>query len=612
MRVIHPLKMDLVCPWTGDLLHMVQGDSNTRVVELQLFSDGKEWDIPPADLVTVAFKKPDQTKGFYETNGTTDGNRIQVVLAPQVLTAHGKVTVVVGLHRSNGESLASFPFGIMVAQNPEVDAEASEDYFNYVNPFITEALKEANLAAAEAYAAAEKANSSSEVAYRAERKVDALREVVSKFHSNIIETATGEFITVSDASDLPLAGLKIFGKTVQDGTPTPDAPVALESVGDDGSVGMSVSNKNMLKFPYYELSRGGNNYISAGGVTFITNDDGSITFSGTNTGSTGTSAEYLFTFNTGENRLWLPIGTYTVSTGVEPFTESKWYLMVGTYSGTIDGTSKSVRGGSAQFTVTEPGYAFIVLRLNSGKTADNVTVYPQIEIGSVATKYEKPIAHQTAVIPTPNGLPGIPVASGGNYTDSTGQQWICDEVDFVRGQYIQRIYCYTFTGQETINSFDSGKTLGRNIKLLGLPSCIVQKKGSESNVSPMLCTHEAVTTQEALKNGSGGIAVAVWDNNQFVYFSGTYYGSIDGLKTAMAEAYASGNPYVWMYALETPIPRELTEAEKAGYTALHTNYPNTTVYNDGSAGMEVKYVADTKLYIDKKFAELATALVNNV
>ena len=46
---------------------------------------------------------------------------------------------------------------------------------------------------------------------------------------------------------------------------------------------------------------------------------------------------------------------------------------------------------------------------------------------------------QQLSIRTPNGLPGIPVDSGGNYTDADGQQWVCDEVDFERGVYVQRI-----------------------------------------------------------------------------------------------------------------------------------------------------------------------------
>lgn len=47
---------------------------------------------------------------------------------------------------------------------------------------------------------------------------------------------------------------------------------------------------------------------------------------------------------------------------------------------------------------------------------------------------------QTITLPTPNGLPGIPVTSGGNYTDPTGQQWVCDEVDLERGVKVQRVW----------------------------------------------------------------------------------------------------------------------------------------------------------------------------
>ena len=46
---------------------------------------------------------------------------------------------------------------------------------------------------------------------------------------------------------------------------------------------------------------------------------------------------------------------------------------------------------------------------------------------------------QTLTLSTPNGLPGIPVTSGGNYTDQNGQQWICDEVDLERGVKVQRV-----------------------------------------------------------------------------------------------------------------------------------------------------------------------------
>lgn len=46
---------------------------------------------------------------------------------------------------------------------------------------------------------------------------------------------------------------------------------------------------------------------------------------------------------------------------------------------------------------------------------------------------------QTLTLPTPTGLPGIPVATSGNYTDPQGQNWVCDEVDLERGVKVQRV-----------------------------------------------------------------------------------------------------------------------------------------------------------------------------
>ena len=58
---------------------------------------------------------------------------------------------------------------------------------------------------------------------------------------------------------------------------------------------------------------------------------------------------------------------------------------------------------------------------------------------------------QQLVISTPNGLPAIPVDSGGNYTDASGQQWVCDEVDFARGVYVQRVQKITSYTDEDID-----------------------------------------------------------------------------------------------------------------------------------------------------------------
>ncbi|MFR1062332.1 MAG: hypothetical protein ACLSEY_18635 [Enterocloster sp.] len=64
--------------------------------------------------------------------------------------------------------------------------------------------------------------------------------------------------------------------------------------------------------------------------------------------------------------------------------------------------------------------------------------------------------------------------------------------------------------------------------------------------------------------------------------------------------------------LDVPVERDLTPEELAGYKALRTYSPTTVVSNDAGAGMEVTYVADTKTYIDNKFAALNKTILDAV
>lgn len=63
------------------------------------------------------------------------------------------------------------------------------------------------------------------------------------------------------------------------------------------------------------------------------------------------------------------------------------------------------------------------------------------------------------------------------------------------------------------------------------------------------------------------------------------------------------------YELKEPIVTNLSAEEVQKILALHTNKPNTTIWNDQNADMQITYVADTKSYIDKKFKELSDAIV---
>lgn len=55
--------------------------------------------------------------------------------------------------------------------------------------------------------------------------------------------AQGVSVTLRDVPRAPLAGLRVFGKTEQNGTPTPDNPIPLVSVGDEGNIIVSVNEQ---------------------------------------------------------------------------------------------------------------------------------------------------------------------------------------------------------------------------------------------------------------------------------------------------------------------------------------------------------------------------------
>lgn len=212
---------------------------------------------------------------------------------------------------------------------------------------------------------------------------------------------------------------------------------------------------------------------------------------------------------------------------------------------------------------------------------------------------------QTITAQTPNGLPGIPVASGGNYTDENGQQWICDEIDFARGVYVQRVRNLDFS------TFTWRATSYKNEVQKGYYATVIGFYNSRHN---FFHTHYRWLGYE-VGSGSGANAVGASQAG----FNARTIGEIgfcsksDGQDTfGVVVGINDGTPVgILQLVCVEPIETPLTADELSAYAALHTIKPETTVYNDAGAGMKLSYVADTKAYIDKKFNELAAAIVNN-
>ena len=108
------------------------------------------------------------------------------------------------------------------------------------------AAEEAKKAALEAQKAAETA-----VLYTEQNLTDSQQEraranigAADKARQNVlVGTETGNPISVDDAFSAPLCGLTVYGKSTQDGTPSPDNPVPIVNTGDGGTIVITLSDK---------------------------------------------------------------------------------------------------------------------------------------------------------------------------------------------------------------------------------------------------------------------------------------------------------------------------------------------------------------------------------
>jgi hypothetical protein len=379
--------------------------------------------------------------------------------------------------------------------------------------------------------------------------------------SFITYTASGEIITATDAAKRGFDALNIYGKTTQTGTPTPDNPVELVSVGNGGSVSVTVCGKNLLPFATI-----GNTYTT-GGITVTFDSDGCV--------ANGTPTVDYVIVKTIAN-LALPVGTYYISGGAN----GKFYAQVIiTKNGvksyyinkafTIDGTETrvevSLQTGPAASTGTLSSYR----------------IYPMLVIGSTApTKYE-PYKGQTLAVETPNGLPGIPVASGGNYTDSNGQQWICDEIDFDRGVYVKRIEKYSFA----VADMDGSESYP------GWRNAGIAKYYPDAN--SYLARYGAVSMCNIDGNSRGNVHINTTSGTDVIMIPNP-----NGMAQSDWKSQYPDLVFELIVSIPTPEEIPLSEEELAAYTALRMYREHTTVSNDAGAYMYLEYAIDTKKYID--------------
>ena len=341
-----------------------------------------------------------------------------------------------------------------------------------------------------------------------------------------IASTTGTIIATNNSTENKLKSVKICGKSTQNGTPTPSAPINIVSVADDGNIGVRICGKNLVDSIYGE-------YIP----------------------------------------LSLPSGTLLTASCDNPPSDEIKIMFYDSQKNRVEYYALN--------RIAENGRTYATFTLNNDveylmfawATVNTIT-NAQLTLGD-DTEYE-PYEEQVEYLSTHNGLMGIPVTdkSLATYTDTSEKMWCADEIDLTRGVMVQRVHREIIDGSKSVNECTIiGDTLRFYMRIAyksAMTNCI-------SNKLPYMHNY---------RDDSEHIYVPSKETYVYIFINTNRLPTADavGVKT-----YLANNPIEIMYTLDEPIETALTEEEIATYKALVTDRPTATISNDENAYMMVEY-----------------------
>ncbi len=534
-----------------------------RSIFITLLDGGLPYRLAEDCTVTLRARKPDGTVLY---NGcTVEGGAVRYAITSQTVAQPGRVACELTLTGADGRVLTSPAFFLLVDDRVYSDSEVES-----TNEFsaLAQSVAQASQAVVQAQAVLDMAQAGEFSGPQGEQgekgdkgdtgpqgekgdKGDTGPQGEKGEPGDLGDaggwhTAEGTVITLENTVTNPaVTALTVYGKSAQDGTPTPDAPVEIKSIGDSGSLAVTAAGKNLLNLAFAKP------YSSSQTVEV---EGDRVKWSG----------DYYFR---------IPVvlkknTAYTLSLVSDD--AGSWRY---SYTDGSLGNLETVNTAAATDKVKTVDYVYIY--------KSNYTVYKQnmifsniqLELGPSPTVYE-PYRLNTASFATGLPLRGIPVSSGGNVTVD-GQQYIADTLEVNAdgtGRIVKRNGLYTPGMFSHIGIYEASPGLYR-YSIDALQDIIAPKNLHICNVLPNIRSAEYVANSSS--------AGRLW-----------FYLNTTSISEPSAEnftTWATEHDVKVVYALASPEIITLTAAEVRAVLDMNTFRPVTNLYNSAGAFMKVEY-----------------------
>lgn len=384
-------------------------------------------------------------------------------------------------------------------------------------------------------------------------------------------TVTGNPIHIEDSAEAPVQGLCVYGKTEQ-ATTTGAQMLDIDTcvIGGLSGTGAEYTAQDGIR----------TSYLSA-------EPDTAYTLSGVGDGYT----VYIYEYDADQAFIQRTNVTQLTTTGT-----TKYLKLLFNTSPNADITEEQFTAFKALPIILNTGSTAVPWEPYTGGKPSPSPEYPQ-ELMSAedvsVTLSDGGDGSQTLTLT--GDLPGIPVDSGGNYTDPDGQQWVCNYRDWARGVDVQMV------AQETLSRVpafvETEDVPGRFIWNNALT--MTYKRGGYKSLTNF-------GQWNYWSNPGTNISVAI--SVKHILFSPAETMTADEVNTLFATMIASDTPPTILGQLETPIETPIPAEELAAYKALQTYDGTTNVTATDGAGLSLRYVADTQKYIDNKITALQQQL----